>query len=50
MIASSMSRSVAAVANAASQGVLARNGFTRVGESIDPEDGPMIAWRLGCAR
>jgi RimJ/RimL family protein N-acetyltransferase len=35
-----------ALANAASQGVLARNGFTQVGESVDPEDGPMMVWRL----
>ncbi len=38
-----------AVANTASQGVLARNGFTQVGESIDAEDGQMIVWRLGLA-
>ena len=36
-----------AVANTASQGVLSRNGFIRVGESVDPEDGQMIDWRLG---
>ena len=36
-----------AAANVASQGVLSRNGFTRVGEDDDPEDGAMIDWRLG---
>ena len=35
-----------AVANTASQRVLSRNGFTRVGVSVDPQDGPMNDWRL----
>ncbi len=30
----------------ASQRVLERNGFERVGTRIDPEDGPMICWRV----
>ncbi|QNA85108.1 GNAT family N-acetyltransferase [Sphingomonas sp. So64.6b] len=33
------------VANIASQRVLSRNGFARVGERIDDEDGPLICWR-----
>jgi RimJ/RimL family protein N-acetyltransferase len=32
--------------NPASQTVLAHNGFQRVGERIDSEDGPLIVWRL----
>ena len=32
--------------NPASQTVLARNGFHRVGERDDAEDGPLICWRL----
>lgn len=32
--------------NPASQTVLARNGFRRVGEREDAEDGPLICWRL----
>lgn len=32
--------------NPASQTVLARNGFQRVGEREDVEDGPLICWRL----
>jgi RimJ/RimL family protein N-acetyltransferase len=31
--------------NLASQAVLTRNGFLRVGERIDEEDGPLILWR-----
>ncbi len=34
-----------ATTNLASQAVLARNGFLRVGERIDDEDGPLILWR-----
>lgn len=34
------------VDNPASQTVLARNGFRRVGEREDAEDGPLICWRL----
>lgn len=34
------------VGNPASQTVLARNGFTAVGERVDSEDGPLILWRL----
>ena len=34
------------VDNPASQTVLARNGFERVGEREDSEDGPLIVWRL----
>jgi RimJ/RimL family protein N-acetyltransferase len=34
------------VDNPASQAVLARNGFQAVGERVDSEDGPVIAWRL----
>jgi RimJ/RimL family protein N-acetyltransferase len=33
------------VDNPASQAVLARNGFRRVGERDDAEDGPLICWR-----
>ena len=38
-----------AVANAASQIVLSRNGFVRAGSRIDPEDGALVLWekRLG---
>lgn len=32
--------------NVASQRVLERNGFARTGERIDPEDGPLICWRI----
>lgn len=35
-----------AVDNIASQRVLAKNGFARVGTSHDPEDGELIVWRL----
>lgn len=35
-----------AVDNPASQAVLSRNGFQAVGERVDDEDGPVIAWRL----
>lgn len=34
------------VDNPASQAVLCRNGFRRVGERQDAEDGPLIRWRL----
>lgn len=34
------------IGNPASQAVLARNGFQRVGERVDDEDGPLIVWRL----
>lgn len=34
------------VDNPASQAVLAHNGFHRVGERVDAEDGPLIRWRL----
>ena len=33
------------IANVASQRVLERNGFVRVGERVDDEDGPLICWR-----
>lgn len=33
------------IANIASQRVLERNGFVRVGERVDEEDGPLICWR-----
>ena len=33
------------IANPASQRVLERNGFARVGERVDEEDGPLICWR-----
>lgn len=32
------------VDNIASQRVLERNGFIRIGERIDAEDGPLICW------
>ena len=32
--------------NVASQRVLSRNGFIRIGERIDDEDGALICWRL----
>ena len=31
--------------NIASQRVLERNGFARVGERVDEEDGPLYCWR-----
>jgi RimJ/RimL family protein N-acetyltransferase len=34
------------VDNIASQRVLERNGFARVGEREDPEDGQLILWRI----
>lgn len=34
------------VDNPASQTVLSRNGFQVMGERVDDEDGPVIAWRL----
>jgi len=33
------------IPNLASQRVLERNGFVRVGERVDEEDGPLICWR-----
>lgn len=33
-------------ANVASQRVLAANGFSRIGMADDPDDGPLILWRL----
>jgi RimJ/RimL family protein N-acetyltransferase len=33
------------VKNPSSQRVLERNGFARVGERVDEEDGPVIVWR-----
>jgi RimJ/RimL family protein N-acetyltransferase len=33
------------VGNIASQRVLERNGFIRIGERVDMEDGPLICWR-----
>jgi RimJ/RimL family protein N-acetyltransferase len=35
--------------NLASQNVLTRNGFARVGERHDEEDGPLILWRCPTA-
>ncbi|MBN9332363.1 MAG: GNAT family N-acetyltransferase [Devosia sp.] len=35
--------------NVASQRVLERNGFVRVDDRIDPEDGPVICWRIEVA-
>lgn len=35
-----------AIDNSASQAVLSRNGFQRVGEREDAEDGSLICWRL----
>lgn len=35
-----------AVWNTASQRVLVKASFTRTGERVDPEDGPVIIWRL----
>jgi RimJ/RimL family protein N-acetyltransferase len=35
-----------AVDNLPSQRVLERNGFIRIGGKIDPEDGPLICWRV----
>jgi RimJ/RimL family protein N-acetyltransferase len=34
-----------ALANIASQRVLERNGFSRIGTRLDPEDGEVILWR-----
>jgi RimJ/RimL family protein N-acetyltransferase len=36
-------------ANVASQRVLEVNGFVRIGERIDEEDGPLICWRCPTA-
>lgn len=33
------------VANIASQRALERNGFQRVGERVDADDGPVVCWR-----
>jgi RimJ/RimL family protein N-acetyltransferase len=38
-------RAVTAVDNAPSRRVLERNGFSRVGEDLDPHDGPVVRWR-----
>ena len=38
-----------AVDNLPSQRVLERNGFARIGGRIDPEDGPLICWRVEVA-
>ena len=35
-----------AVANIASQRVLEKNGFQRIGTRLDAEDGEVICWRL----
>lgn len=37
------------VDNIASQRVLERNGFIRIGERIDAEDGPLICWQATTA-
>ena len=34
--------------NMASQRVLLRNGFAKVGERIDDEDGALFCWRIAC--
>lgn len=34
--------------NVASQRALERNGFVKVAERIDEEDGPLICWRIVC--
>jgi len=39
-------RAETGTANIASQRVLERNGFVRIGERQDPEDGPLYCWRL----
>jgi RimJ/RimL family protein N-acetyltransferase len=36
--------------NIASQRVLEKNGFIRVGTRVDPEDGALILWRSGVPR
>ncbi len=36
-------------ANVASQRVLLRNGFVRIGERVDDEDGPLICWHCPTA-
>ncbi len=36
-----------AVDNVASQCVLDRNGFERVGTRVDPHDGELLVWRKG---
>jgi hypothetical protein len=38
-----------AVANLASQRVLAANGFSRTGTRTDPEDGDLICWKIDVA-
>lgn len=35
--------------NIASQRVLERNGFTRIGGRVDADDGPLICWRIATA-
>jgi RimJ/RimL family protein N-acetyltransferase len=35
-----------ATANRASERVLEKNGFQRIGSRVDPEDGPVTRWRL----
>ena len=35
--------------NIASQRVLERNGFTRIGERVDEEDGALIVWQTQVA-
>jgi RimJ/RimL family protein N-acetyltransferase len=39
-------RAETAMDNAASQKVLVANGFARIGERVDAEDGPLIVWEL----
>ncbi len=38
------------VGNIASQRVLERNGFARIGERSNPEDGKLILWRIETSR
>ena len=35
--------------NLASQRVLTKNGFARLGQRTDPDDGPLVLWRLELA-
>lgn len=37
------------VDNVASQRVLERNGFAKIGGRVDPEDGPLICWQIATA-
>lgn len=39
-------RAETAVANTASQRALERNGFTQYGTGNDPDDGPMLLWKI----